>query len=282
MKTIHTTILLFLAVFAALTMTCLAGDDGDRSIITSPDGNHRAEPTGSFPAIDYAVKRADIGETLFVTRFIDQEGNDLKKGSFSPDSRLFAALYMYEGSGMRGRGHKSFNHAGREGPTTWIGIWDIASGKRIMIRQVQGYRTDEAVFDWKTWMRLPEGLIRIDYDLCPIDHTQIDPKVREVFVTDNEEGTLFGSRTALVLSFCSAKCRAAFDRNTTAGVAAIKAMKHSEHPLTITNPDGHCPRCGKQALAAFFQIEGDEAKFSCSETCARNPGDGEIDREEEE
>lgn len=260
-----------------LSGIAMADDDGDRSTKSSPNGRYRAEPVGSFPSIHYQISDEASGEELFRTRFLDTDGNDLKRGAFSPDSKYFAAVYMYCGAMTRGLPKKGLAsradvkrgvpHGQEIGPVTWIGIWEIASGKRVMEKRLKGYISDDSMFTWPEWKVIPTKISLLITDDCPMDHRPLDPEVRFVWVPAGEEGTIPGG--CVVIEFCSPACRERFEADTNAGVGLIKSMNHSEKQLTITNRNMTCPcpKCKKPVWREHFRINGDEITFFCSDGC---------------
>lgn len=68
-----------------------------------------------------------------------------------------------------------------------------------------------------------------------------------------------------VYHFCCPSCIGEFQKDPAAAIAKIKDAK--EVPLTVTNPEGTCPVCGKTSSPEFFLIRGDSITFYFCKDC---------------
>jgi len=68
-----------------------------------------------------------------------------------------------------------------------------------------------------------------------------------------------------IYHFCCPGCIGEFKKDPAAAIAKIKDAK--EVPLTVTNPGGSCPVCGKASNSEFFKIRGDSVTFSFCKDC---------------
>jgi|LGVF01.2.fsa_nt_gb hypothetical protein len=100
----------------------------------SPDGRYEAVKVGAGADIHYQVKEIETDRIVLTTHAEYTTPNDVKSGTFSRDSRKFAAAYHY----------------GHAGGYTWIGIWDIETGSLLRTERRPGWTTDiYSVFDEK-------------------------------------------------------------------------------------------------------------------------------------
>jgi hypothetical protein len=97
--------------------------------LRSPDGRYQALEVGSRPDIHYQITEIATGRVILTTRAQYPTPNDVKAGTFSPDSQEFAAAYHYD-------------HPPR-GRYTWIGIWSLNSGALIRPKEPPGWLTAE-------------------------------------------------------------------------------------------------------------------------------------------
>jgi hypothetical protein len=97
--------------------------------LRSLDGRYQALQIGSRPDVHYQIFEIATGRIALTTRAQYRRPNNVKAGTFSPDSRQFAAAYHY-------------NHLPK-GRYTWIGIWDIGTGALLREREVLGWLTTE-------------------------------------------------------------------------------------------------------------------------------------------
>jgi len=113
----------FVAVFTCILIVTVGCEDGG-------GGNH--SPNGQYKAITvsaldgsthYQVLDVQTHDVKLTTSAQYPTVNDVKDGAFSADSTRFAAAYYY-------------SHAGSY---TWVGIWDIESGKQIDTRTFAGF-----------------------------------------------------------------------------------------------------------------------------------------------
>ncbi|MEF8733258.1 MAG: hypothetical protein V5B40_15555 [Candidatus Accumulibacter meliphilus] len=83
--------------------------------IRSPNGKFeaRAVPSSDPKDVHYEVKEVPSGRVIVTTFAQFKTPNDVKAGAFSEDSKRFAAAYHY----------------GHDGTYTWIGVWNLETGK---------------------------------------------------------------------------------------------------------------------------------------------------------
>jgi hypothetical protein len=94
--------------------------------LRSPDGRYQASEVGTGNDIHYKVTDMSTGHELFTTQAQYKTPNDVKAGTFSPDSQEFAAAYHY----------------GHEGSYTWIGVWNVGTGRFVRSERLPGWTTD--------------------------------------------------------------------------------------------------------------------------------------------
>jgi len=92
----------------------------------SPDKRYEAVKVGVGAEIHYQVKEIETDRIVLTTHAEYSTPNDVKAGTFSPDSKKFAAAYHY----------------GHAGSYTWIGIWDIKTGSLQRTERKPGWTTD--------------------------------------------------------------------------------------------------------------------------------------------
>jgi hypothetical protein len=73
----------------------------------------------------YEVRARASATALFTTRAQFTSLNDAKAGLFSRDGKRFAAIYHY----------------GHAGPETWLGLWEVPTGRFLGARLMPGYLT---------------------------------------------------------------------------------------------------------------------------------------------
>ena len=107
---------MFKVLLLVLVIVVVASILSNGWLIFSPDFYYVAVKYGQMPGVHYLVVDLQESKTLFITSAEYDTPNDVKAGSFSPDSAKFAAVYHYSG------------------PRTWIGVWDIKTGKLYTTR----------------------------------------------------------------------------------------------------------------------------------------------------
>jgi len=95
-------------------------------VFRSPDGRYEAERIGSDNNVHYQVREVASQKIMLITHAEFDTPNDVKAGTFSPESKAFAAVYHY----------------GHEGKYSWIGIWSIESGALVRMKTRPGWTTD--------------------------------------------------------------------------------------------------------------------------------------------
>ena len=68
-----------------------------------------------------------------------------------------------------------------------------------------------------------------------------------------------------IYHFCCPSCIDTFKKDPAAAIAKIKGAK--EVVLTVTNPDGKCPVCGKASNPEFFLVRGDTITYYFCKDC---------------
>ncbi len=96
------------------------------------------------------------------------------------------------------------------------------------------------------------ALLDIRYAECPIMGGKALPDVATIH--ENK-----------VYHFCCPACIDTFRKDPAAAISKIKDAK--EVALTVTNPDGKCPVCGKTSGTEFFKISGDSITFYFCKDC---------------
>ncbi|UCD71820.1 MAG: hypothetical protein JSW70_02170 [Syntrophobacterales bacterium] len=107
----------------------VSGSLGETSEFRSPDGRYEAVKVGTGAGLHYQIKEIDTDRIVLTTHAQYDTPNDVKMGKFSQDSKEFAAAYHY---GIK-TGYYSW---------TWIGIWDIATGKLLRTENLPGWAPD--------------------------------------------------------------------------------------------------------------------------------------------
>ncbi len=115
-----------MAFFGVIVLPAALDCSAGGTFPSSSDGQYEAVEISDEKGLHYQIKEVKSGQTLFVTRAAYETPNDVKAGIFSPDNKRFGAAYHY----------------GHEGPTTWVGIWEVPSGKWIEEKEKSGYLTD--------------------------------------------------------------------------------------------------------------------------------------------
>ena len=95
-------------------------------VFRSPDGRYEADRIGSGKDVHYQVREVASQKIMLTTHAEFDTPNDVKAGTFSPESKAFAAVYHY----------------GHEGKYSWIGIWSIESGMLVRRETRPGWTTD--------------------------------------------------------------------------------------------------------------------------------------------
>ena len=95
-------------------------------------------------------------------------------------------------------------------------------------------------------------LLDVRYAECPIMGGKALPDV--AVIHENK-----------VYHFCCPSCIDAFKKDPAATIAKIKDAK--EVALTVTNPDGKCPVCGKASNTEFFLVRGDTITYYFCKDC---------------
>jgi hypothetical protein len=132
----HANILIFQVVLCAFLLSVSISEareygpaQHNRSI-RSPDGQYIANAatySGQPSNVHYRVVSSDgSNRVYFDTHAQYKTPNDVKAGSFSSDSRHFAAAYHY--------GHK--------GDYTWVGVWELPSGRLVHSETASGFLRD--------------------------------------------------------------------------------------------------------------------------------------------
>jgi hypothetical protein len=116
-------------IISFLMTTCLAGTIvGCRSLsaeeIHSKDGKYSAQKVKDEKGgIHFQVIEVDGGRVVITTHAEYTSPNDVKAGKFSTDSTKFAAAYHY----------------GHAGNYTWVGVWDLNTGKFVRSVRLSGW-----------------------------------------------------------------------------------------------------------------------------------------------
>jgi len=92
----------------------------------SPNGKYSANVVGSGNDMHFAIRERATGRLIFRTQAQYDTPNDVKAGAFSADSQYFAAAYHY--------GHK--------GDYTWVGVWQLSSGRLVHSETASGFLRD--------------------------------------------------------------------------------------------------------------------------------------------
>jgi hypothetical protein len=102
----------------------------------SPDGRYEAVRVGTGADVHYQLKEIDTDRIVLTTHAQYNMPNEVKAGTFSQDSKNFAAGYHY--GNIEGYAW------------TWIGIWDIETGNLLRTETVPGWATNiELIFRGK-------------------------------------------------------------------------------------------------------------------------------------
>jgi hypothetical protein len=111
-----TTIIVF--IFILFTYSCSAQAD-------KCNGKYRVEQVQGkdYNDLHFQIIEISTGRPLFTTNAQYPTSNDVKAYVFSPDCKKFAAAYHY----------------GNKGDYTWIGIWDIETGRFINALEKSGH-----------------------------------------------------------------------------------------------------------------------------------------------
>ena len=94
--------------------------------VESPDRKYEATRVGSDRELRYVVRDVSANRTVVRTFAEFPTPNDVKAGLFSPDSKEFAAAYHYS----------------HDGNYTWVGIWDLETGKLSRKVRLEGWIRD--------------------------------------------------------------------------------------------------------------------------------------------
>jgi hypothetical protein len=98
---------------AAIALLCGSGCDAAR-FPRSPDGKYEAvRLKDEKGGIHFQVKEVEGGRVVLTTNAQYETPNDVKAGKFSADSTKLAVAYHYDG------------------PSTWVGVWSLKTGKRL-------------------------------------------------------------------------------------------------------------------------------------------------------
>lgn len=95
-------------------------------VFRSADGNYEAKRVGSGSNVHYQIRETRTGRVALTTTAEFSTPNDVKAGMFSPDSKLFAAVYHY----------------GHAGGYTWVGVWSLDTGMRVRFETKPGWTMD--------------------------------------------------------------------------------------------------------------------------------------------
>lgn len=102
--------------------------------VGSPDLRYEAMRVGSGKDLHYVVRDVSTNRTVVRTFAEFPTANDVKAGFFSSDSKEFAAAYHYS----------------HDGNYTWVGIWDLQSGKLSRTVRIESFVRDlSSVFKQK-------------------------------------------------------------------------------------------------------------------------------------
>lgn len=96
------------------------------------------------------------------------------------------------------------------------------------------------------------ALLDVRYAECPVMGGKALPDVAAIH--ENK-----------VYHFCCASCIDTFKKDPAASIAKIKDAK--DVALTVTNPDGKCPVCGKASNPEFFLVRGDTITYYFCKDC---------------
>jgi len=94
-------------------------------IYVTPDGKYKAIKVANGKDVHYQIIRNQDNSIVFKTNAQYDTPNDVKAATFSSDSKKFAAAYHYS----------------HDGNYTWIGVWDVLSGKLIKTIRRDGWKT---------------------------------------------------------------------------------------------------------------------------------------------
>lgn len=103
------------AAMGLLVLLTVTAASSQTTGFRSPDGKFEARRHGAGADEHYQIVEPSSNKVFMTTQAAYSTPNDVKTGVFSRDSRYVAAVYHY--------GHK--------GPETWIGVWEVRSGKRV-------------------------------------------------------------------------------------------------------------------------------------------------------
>jgi len=125
---------LIATIIAAITSIYVAIHQIDSNLLTtdhdlgqheirSIDGKYEAIRVGDKNNIHYQVMLVKTKSVILVTHAEYNTPNVVKAGSFSQDSKTFASAYHY----------------GHSGGYTWIGVWNLETGKLILSKNCSGW-----------------------------------------------------------------------------------------------------------------------------------------------
>jgi len=106
----------------------VSGSLGETAGFRSPDGRYEAVKVGTGADIHYQLKEIDTDRIVLTTHAQYNKPNEVKAGTFSQDSKKFAAAYHY--GNIEGYAW------------TWIGIWDIETGSLLRTEPLAGWATN--------------------------------------------------------------------------------------------------------------------------------------------
>lgn len=122
-----------MAFFIVLSLISISSVSAQPESISSADGRYEARIVIKGPRdIHYKVVEIETNREVLTTFAKFSTPNDVKAGLFSPDLRKFAAAYHY----------------GHEGPQTWIGVWNLETGRLERKEMMEGWVRDiSSIFD---------------------------------------------------------------------------------------------------------------------------------------
>ena len=111
----------------------VSGSLGKTTGFRSPDERYEVVKVGTGADIHYQLKEIDTDRIVLTTHAQYNKPNEVKAGTFSQDSKKFAAAYHY--GNIEGYAW------------TWIGIWDIETGSLLRTEALPGWATNiELIF----------------------------------------------------------------------------------------------------------------------------------------
>ncbi|MBU1626122.1 hypothetical protein KKB18_02030 [bacterium] len=116
----------FAAVIGVVLLTYVAPSLHCQLLLRSPDGKYQAISVGDGKNIHYQIKDERDQRIVFTTRAQYDTPNDVKAGTFSSDSKEFAAAYHY----------------GHDGGYTWIGVWNVTDSTLVRTEKRSGWTTN--------------------------------------------------------------------------------------------------------------------------------------------